>query len=151
MSEDDPQKGQDEPKIVVDEDWKAQAEAEKERLAAQERASRPAPAAAPSATNRKEPSQQSGGSPEARELPEASFVTLISTLATQAMLAMGAVQDPRARGYRDLAMAKYHIDTLTMLEAKTAGNLTDEEKSALDNALYQVRMVYVEAAQKDLV
>ena len=44
-------------------------------------------------------------------------------------------------------MAKHHIDTLAVLEEKTSGNLTDEEKKLLDNALYEVRMRYVQVAQ----
>ncbi|KKK79638.1 hypothetical protein LCGC14_2831470, partial [marine sediment metagenome] len=51
------------------------------------------------------------------------------------------------RRYRNLQLAKHHVDTLAVLETKTQGNLTDDEKKLLDNALYEVRMAYVQAAQ----
>ncbi|MDP6944480.1 MAG: DUF1844 domain-containing protein [Myxococcota bacterium] len=44
-----------------------------------------------------------------------------------------------------LDLAKQSIDILTMLEIKTAGNLTDEESALLQSVLYQTRMAYVEA------
>ncbi|GAG19698.1 unnamed protein product [marine sediment metagenome] len=124
----------EEPKIVVDDDWKAQAQAEKQKL--DERAEKQA--------------QQDTGAqdPAARELPPATFATLVSSLATQVMLAMGGMQDPKTkRRIVDLALAKHHIDTLAMLEEKAKGNLTDEEAKLLDQALYQVRMHYVQVAQ----
>ncbi len=124
----------EEPKIVVDDDWKAQAQAEKEKL--DERAE-------------KQDQQDTGAQDQAaRELPPATFATLVNSLATQVMLAMGGMQDPKTkRRIVDLALAKHHIDTLAMLEEKAKGNLTDEEAKLLDQALYQVRMHYVQVAQ----
>ena len=122
------------PKIVVDDDWKAEAQAEKEKLDEQ-------------AEKRQ---QEAEGAQEraARELPPATFSTLVSSLATQVMLALGGMQDPKTkRRIVDLALAKHHIDTLAALEEKTKGNLTDEEVKLLDQALYQVRMQYVQMAQ----
>jgi hypothetical protein len=40
--------------------------------------------------------------------------------------------------------AKHFIDTLEMLEAKTAGNRTAEETQLLDNLLHELRMGYVQ-------
>ena len=124
---------QDKPKIIVDDDWKAQAQAEKERLA--ETAEQPEPAG--------------GGPGGPREIPPASFDTLVGTLATQALMALGGYQDPRT-GHRlvDLDLAKHHIDTLRVLEEKTRGNLTDEERAGLDRAMYETRMAYVEISQR---
>ena len=122
------------PKIVVDDDWKAEAQAEKEKLDEQARKRR----------------QEAEGAQERaeRELPPPTFATLVSSLAAQAMLAMGGMQDPRTkRRIVDLALAKHHIDTLAALEEKTKGNLTEEEVKLLDQALYQVRMHYVQMAQ----
>ena len=122
----------EEPKIVVDDDWKAEAQAEKEKLDEQA----------------EKQDQQEQQDQAARELPPASFATLVSSLATQVMLAMGGMQDPKTkRRIVDLALAKHHIDTLAMLEEKAKGNLTDEETKLLDQALYQVRMHYVQVAQ----
>ena len=122
------------PKIAVDDDWKAQAQAEKEKLDEQ--------------AKKRQQEDKGAQDQAARELPPATFATLVSSLAAQTMLAMGGMQDPRTkRRMVDLALAKHHIDTLTMLEEKTKGNLTDEEVKLLDQVLYQVRMQYVQMAQ----
>jgi hypothetical protein len=132
MTEEKP--ASEKPKIIVDEDWKARAEAERQRLAEQEKAG---PAAA------------GPGDQEERELPPASFASLVSGLVTQVLFALGGIEDPQTRRqYRDLALAKHHIDTLAVLEEKTKGNLTPEEKRLLDGALYEVRMAYVQVAQQ---
>jgi len=127
------------PKIVVDEDWKAQAQEEKRRLAEQEQAASAASGPA---------GQAAAGAAAGRELPPASFATLVSSIVTQILFALGAFADPQTgRRYRNLALAKHHIDVLGILEEKTKGNLTPEEKQLLDNALYEVRMAFVQAAQ----
>ena len=132
----------EETKIIVDDDWKAQAQAEKERLAKEVEQKSSPEAAAPEAP---------GAGPQSapRKLPEASFTSLASFIATQAMMALGGMQDPKTkRAYVDLDVAKHHIDSLAVLEEKTKGNLTDDEKKLLDEMIYQVRMQYVEIAQR---
>ena len=129
---------QEKPKIVVDDDWKAQARAEKERLADQVEKQASASSGAPAG----------GGVGSGHELPPADFIGLVGLLHSQAMFALGAVADPRTnQPFLDLDLAKHHIDLLAMLEEKTRGNLTDEEKQVLDRALYDARMHYVQAAQ----
>ncbi len=127
----------DEPKVVVDEDWKAQAEAERKRLSQVEQS-------VSTGTAR----QEEGARKTARSLPEASFTVLVSSLMTQVLFALGMIEDPNThKRYRDLELAKHNIDMLAMLEEKTKGNLTEQEKRALDEALYEVRMAYVRVAQ----
>jgi len=127
---------QDEPKIIVDDDWKAQAKAEKEKLAAETEG--PADAAAGEASG--------PGGP--RDLPPASIETLMNSMATQVLMALGGYEDPQTkRRYVDLDLAKHFIDTLTVLEEKTKGNLTDDERKLLDQRLYETRMQYVQVAQ----
>ncbi len=138
------------PKIVVDSDWKAQAQAEKEKLAreveAKQAQAQQAAAAGPAGPAAAGATAGPGGQ---RELPPASFETLVASLATQILYALGGYEDPRTkRRYVDLDLAKHHIDTLTVLEAKTKGNLTEDEKKVLDNALYECRMQYVQIAQR---
>jgi hypothetical protein len=122
----------EEKKIIVDEDWKQQAKKEKEVLAAEEEAQKETP--------------QEGGH---RELPEGDFAALVSMLFTQTLFALGFIQvkgqDKRAP---DLALAKYNIDMLETLEAKTKGNLNDEEQQAVTSALNELRMVYVKVANQ---
>lgn len=128
---------QQKPKIIVDDDWKAQAQAEKQRLA-QEVESKTSQA--------KEAGM--GGGPEGERLPEASFSALVSSLVTQILMALGGMPDPQSgKRYVDLELAKFHVDMLKVLEEKTAENLNDEERKMLDRALYETRMHYVQVAQ----
>ncbi|NQU76782.1 MAG: DUF1844 domain-containing protein, partial [Planctomycetes bacterium] len=113
--------------------WKAQARAEKEKLAAE--------------VNK--PDSAGSAEPGPHQLPPASFAAHVTTLASQALYALGAMLDPETRKpVLDLDLAKYCIDTLRVLEAKTAGNLTDEEKGLLDNTLYELRSRYIHVAQR---
>jgi len=74
----------------------------------------------------------------------ASFVNFLSTLATNAAAALGAVPHP-ATGKRalDLETGKYWLDVLGMLKEKTTGNLHPEEARLLDVLLGDLRMQYV--------
>ena len=45
-------------------------------------------------------------------------------------------------------MAKLQIDTLGILEEKTANNLTEDEKRLLDAALYETRTRFIQVAQQ---
>jgi hypothetical protein len=121
-----------EKKIIVDEDWKKEAQREKEVLAAQEEAE-----------EKKAEAQKARRGP----LPEGDFVALISTLATQALFALGLLQvQGEEKREPDLELARYNIDMLETIEEKTKGNLTEEEKAVLANTLSQLRMGYVKVA-----
>jgi len=134
----EPQDQEQKPKIIADDDWKAQARAEKERLAKEVEGG--AEEGGPAAGRR-------AGGP--RELPPVSFATLINSLVAQCYYCLGGMEDPETkRRYVDLDLAKHHIDTLALLEEKTKGNLTDEERRLLDHALYETRMQYVNLAQR---
>ncbi len=109
-------------KIIIDDDWKNQAQAEKEKLAEQT----------------EKPGEAGAGPEGERGLPPASFTTLVSSLVTQIFYALGGIEDPQTgKRYLDLALAKHHVDMLSVLEEKTKGNLTPEEKKLLDQALYR--------------
>jgi hypothetical protein len=77
-------------------------------------------------------------------MPPASLVFLCTTLATQTMIALGQVPNP-ITGKTDLRIkqAKHYIDTLGMLEEKTAGNRTPDESALFSDLLHQLRMAYV--------
>lgn len=128
------------PKIIVDDDWKSQAQAEKQKLAEQTKAKQAAEAGGsdPGAT----PGAGAGGG---RQLPAASFETLVSTMTTQALFAMGEIPDPQT-GQRmaHLDLARHHIDMLTVIEDKTKGNLSKEESDMLATTVYELRNRYVQ-------
>lgn len=123
------------PKIHVDSDWKAQAQAEKEKLAQQAKE-----------TEKKGPAAGAG----AGGLPPVSFETLVSTMATQALFAMGAIPDPRTgQRVQHLDLARHHIDMLGVLEEKTKGNLTEEENKMLAGTAYELRSRYIQISSAD--
>ena len=124
---------EEEKKIIVDEDWKQEAQREKEILAAKEKAEK---------EEKKEEEPQERG-----PLPEGNLAALISMLATQALFALGLLQIKGQEERKpDLELAKYNIDMLSTLEQKTKGNLTDEEQKVLSNTLSELRMGYVKVA-----
>ncbi len=128
------------PKIIVDDDWKSQAQAEKEKLAEQARAKSDPP---PSAGGGE--SAGSAAAPGGRELPPANFESLVSTMTTQALFAMGAIPDPTTGQHiAHLDLARHHIDMLSVLEEKTKGNLSKEESDMLATTLYELRNRYVQ-------
>jgi hypothetical protein len=75
----------------------------------------------------------------------ASFVNFLSTLATNAAAALGAMPHP-VTGQRslDLDTGKYWLDVLGMLRDKTKGNLHPQEARLLDGLLGDLRMQYVQ-------
>ncbi|CAB1085329.1 hypothetical protein JY97_15190 [Alkalispirochaeta odontotermitis] len=77
-------------------------------------------------------------------LPAINFSTFVVSLNASALLNLGAIEDPATgQTNKDLAMAKQTIDILSMLEEKTAGNLSTEESNLLKSILYDLRIIYV--------
>jgi len=78
-----------------------------------------------------------------------SFSSFILGLSTQALMYMGEI--PSAPGqpvHTDFAAAQQMIDVLAMLKQKTTGNLDAGEAAMLENALFDLRMHYVELVKK---
>lgn len=76
-----------------------------------------------------------------------SFIAFIYSLATNAAVHFGDVPEPGGDETRapNLEAAQQVIDLVAMLEDKTRGNLTPEERQFLDQVLYELRMRYVAA------
>jgi hypothetical protein len=112
-------------KIFIDEDWKTQVEAEKEALA------------------------HEGETPQApktgyQDLPPASFEMLVTTFASEAMVALGQLPNPFTNEHTlNWDHARYTIDMLQVLEEKTKGNLSQEEAAMLEAILHQLRLAFV--------
>jgi hypothetical protein len=116
---------EEEKKIIIDEDWKARAQREKEELEKQQ----------------EQPAEREHGA-----LPPADLTGLISMLAAQAFFALGLIRSEADKDKEikpDLEIARYHIDMLAMLQDKCRGNLTDEEEKLFSSTLSQLRMAYV--------
>jgi Domain of unknown function (DUF1844) len=140
------------PGLHVDSDWKAAAQAEKQRLADESRKAgggEAGGAAGKAAAKGGAGQAAGGGAGSRRPLPGADFQTLVSTMVTQAMYTLGMIPDPQT-GQRVamLDLARHHIDMLGVLEQKTEGNLSDDEKKLLATALYELRMQYVQLSQQ---
>lgn len=143
----------DQPLLHVDDNWKAQAQAEKQKLAEKQKAAKQPPAAPASAgagpSKQSKPPANRGAATSAagRQIPPADFRTLVSTLASQALYAMGAMADPQTgQRFTDLDIARHHIDTLGVIEDKTKGNLTEEEARLLAGTVYELRSTYVQVS-----
>ena len=131
------EKKKEEKKIIIDEDWKQQAQKEKEKLAE-------AQAEAEKAKEAKKTEEQQAKRP----LPPADFTGLVSMLATQAFFAMGILRAENDEERKpDLAAAKYNIDMLEIIQKKTENNLTEQESNLLQETLHQVRMTFVKLSQ----
>jgi len=122
------EEGKQGPKLQIDADWKASAQAEKARLSEQERSRE---------SRRADPG-----------LPKATFSTLIDMLASQAIMSLGAMADPKTgRVIVDPAGAKFSIDLLVVLEDKSKNNLSQEEADHLKHLLTELRARFVQVMQ----
>jgi hypothetical protein len=79
----------------------------------------------------------------AKEL-EVSFERFLASLYMTAMMQLGLMVEQGGAPNVDLIGARQTIDTLGMLAEKTKGNLTPKEQAFIQNALYELRMAYVE-------
>lgn len=142
---------QDSPKIIVDDDWKAQVEKEKQAAAAAAKkaeAGGETPAADTPASQSPDrgPAAQTGGS---ETPPPATFEMLVTMLFTQAMAALGQLPGPDGQmGAVNKPFAKYFIDTVELLGEKTKGNLSDDESKMISEALHAMRMAFVSVKAK---
>ena len=82
-----------------------------------------------------------------QDRPQVSFVAFIFSLASNAAVHFGDLPDPMTNERRpaDLEAASQLIEIIAMLEEKTRGNLTPEERQLLDQVLFELRMRFVEA------
>lgn len=159
----------EEPKLIIDEDWKTQVQREKEELKQKLAESQAEAANAEGSQDNNTDGEESGsssdpaqpGSPATTKAtaseptqdtsaqalgapPPATLMLLVTTLATQAMGAMGLMPDEQGKPLPvHLDFARHFIDMLAVLEDKTKGNLSDEEKNYLADALHQLRIAFV--------
>lgn len=85
---------------------------------------------------------------ETTNLSQVTFAHFVTALASSAMVHLGETADPAGGGKSvDLGLARDTIDTIAMLEDKTAGNLSEEEASLLTSLLDELRGKYVAASK----
>lgn len=125
----DQSNGGNEKKIIIDEDWKSKVDAEREE-------------------QQKQPAEPETPPQAEPPLPPATLDFLISSLAMQAMVALGVMVNPiTEKAEAHLDQAKHFIDTVDMLREKTEGNRTPEETAMIDNLLHELRMTFLAIQQ----
>jgi len=150
---------EDKSKIIVDEDWKAQVQAEKEAM--ERGQSEPGPeaqqatsgeeaaerAAAQESSSAESPRADGGRAEAGGKIPPpppASFPQLVTIFAMQASVSLQQAADPNEKETSThLDYARHFIDLLSLIEQKTKGNLTDEEAKMLETTIHELRMAYV--------
>jgi hypothetical protein len=83
--------------------------------------------------------------------PNINFGSFVLSLAATAAVHFGDRLEPGADapGPVDLVAAGQMIDILALLEDKTRGNLSADEKQLLDTVLYELRLRFIEAQGQD--
>lgn len=78
--------------------------------------------------------------------PPLSFTAFVLSLASTAAIHFGDLADPISgeQAESNLEGATQMIEILALLEQKTRGNLTAEEREVLNQVLYELRMRFVE-------
>jgi hypothetical protein len=131
MSDD---KNEGKKKIIIDEDWKSQVQAEKEA----ERLQQP-----------QEQTQDRAAESEI-PLPAPTLSFLAGTLYLQGAMAMGLLPNPvsdKEPAVR-IDQARHAIELLTMLQQKTEGNRTPEESEEIEGMLHQLRLAFITVTHK---
>jgi hypothetical protein len=101
----------------VDQDWKERAEKEKQKAQV-----------------------------ESQKYYEPTFTIFLNSLILQAMVYLGKLESPvTGKPQINLEQARFMIDTLVIVKEKTKGNLTPDEEKLLEEALFSLRMLYIDA------
>jgi hypothetical protein len=85
---------------------------------------------------------KSGGRRET--LPEMTFQRLVESFYMTALLQLGAIRQEGDPPAVDIMGARQTIDSLTILQEKTKGNLSEPEQTLLQNVLFELRMAWIE-------
>jgi hypothetical protein len=95
------------------------------------------------------PEQPHDHAEENHEAGAVTFIGFVLSLAHTAAVHFGDVPDPVSGdvGEPNLAAAQQMIDILALLEEKTRGNLSPEERQLLEQIVYELRMRYVEVGK----
>ena len=75
---------------------------------------------------------------------EMNFERVIESFYMSALIQMGAIRQDNDPPRVDIIGARQTIDSLAVLQEKTKGNLTDREKTLLQNVLFELRMAFIE-------
>ncbi len=121
-------------KIIIDEGWKSQVQAEKEA----ERLKR----------EQEQKHEEAAGFEAPLPAPTLSF--LAGTLYLQGAIALGLLPNPASdkQSAVQINQARHAIELLSMLQEKTEGNRTPEESEEIEGMLHQLRLAFITVTQK---
>jgi hypothetical protein len=81
-------------------------------------------------------------------MPEVTFSAFVMSLNTSVLFHLGLIEDPATKKkILDLDLARHGIDTLTLIQRKTKGNLEKDEEEMLKNILYDLKIRFVQMAK----
>jgi len=82
-------------------------------------------------------------------MPEVTFSSLVLSFNTTALFHLGELPHPESgKKSVDLESAKNAIDTLTLLQEKTKGNLDEREQELLTRVVYELKMRFVQSQKE---
>jgi hypothetical protein len=84
------------------------------------------------------------GQPHRAQDFEMTFEKFVASVYMSALMQLGLAAPQGVKPEVDLLGARQTIDTLSILQDKTKGNLTPPEQNMLQNVLYELRMAYLE-------
>ena len=100
----------------VDESWKDEVSVEKTQETAEVKQ--------PEEQTKQPETQKENAPSQEHEMPPVDFNLFISSLGMQALMGLGEIENPISnKKEQSLPQAKYLIDTLSMIQEKTKGNL----------------------------
>lgn len=79
-----------------------------------------------------------------RQPAEMTFERLIESFYMTALIQLGAIRQENEPPGVDIIGARQTIDSLTLIQEKTKGNLTEREQHLLQNVLFELRMAWIE-------
>lgn len=79
--------------------------------------------------------------------PAMSFEQIVHSVYMTALMQLGGATPEGQQPQVDILGARQSVDMLGVLAEKTKGNLTPEESRLLDNALFELRMGFLEITQ----
>jgi hypothetical protein len=85
--------------------------------------------------------------PGMEHMPEMTFDRLIQSIYMTAIMQLGGSTPEGEQPRVDLMGARQSVDMLSVLSEKTQGNRTEPETLLLDNALFELRMAFLEVTQ----
>jgi hypothetical protein len=87
---------------------------------------------------------------ESKEKNTQLFLYLVGSFEMSAMMAMGKIKNPMTdKTEKDMNQAQFSIDILDMMMEKTKGNISEYEAKYLENITGQLKLNYLDEANKD--